>query len=69
MTLRRCGAHSTRGTPGYLREWIEQVKRGQVTIFTNLSIAGAHARLGERDLRNQPGPALVIDRHTLTIDN
>jgi hypothetical protein len=35
---------------GYLREWIEQLKRGdEVTSFTTFSIAGAYARLGERD--------------------
>ena len=45
--LRR--AFAANGMPGYLREWIEQLKRGAVTRYTSVLLAGAYARLGERD--------------------
>jgi tetratricopeptide (TPR) repeat protein len=45
--LRR--SYDARGMAGYLREWIEQLKRGEVTSLTTFSIASAYARLGERD--------------------
>ena len=32
-----------------LREWIEQLKRGAVTRYMSVALAGAYARLGERD--------------------
>jgi tetratricopeptide (TPR) repeat protein len=73
--LRR--AFDARGMPGYLREWIEQLKRGQVTIYTTLSIAGAHARLGERDRAfewlerayAERNPGLVHVRELVEFDN
>jgi eukaryotic-like serine/threonine-protein kinase len=37
------------GMPGYLREVIEQLTRGQATSFTTVTVAGAYARLGEAD--------------------
>jgi tetratricopeptide (TPR) repeat protein len=45
--LRR--AFAANGMPGYLREWIEQLMRGEVTGATTVALAGAYARLGERD--------------------
>jgi hypothetical protein len=36
--------------PGYLRKWIEQLRRGPAGLDTATRIAGAYARLGERDL-------------------
>jgi len=45
--LRR--AFVANGMAGYLREWVEQLKRGEVTRYTSVALAGAYARLGERD--------------------
>jgi uncharacterized protein HemY len=46
--LRR--AYEAGGMPGYLRKWVEQLKRGPAAFNTATAIAGAYARLGERDL-------------------
>ena len=45
--LRR--AFAANAMPGYLRERIEQLKRGPVKRDTGVAIAAAYARLGERD--------------------
>jgi tetratricopeptide (TPR) repeat protein len=45
--LRRAFAASD--MPGYLREWIAQLKRNAATRYTTMAVAGAYARLGERN--------------------
>jgi hypothetical protein len=73
--LRR--AFDARGMPGWLREWIEQLKRGDVTRFTTVAIAGAYARLAEPDRAfewlerayAERSPGLVHVRELVEFDN
>jgi tetratricopeptide (TPR) repeat protein len=73
--LRR--AFDMRGMPGYLREWIEQLKRREGVSFTTFATAGAYARLGERDRAfewldrayGQHNPFLVHVREFVEFDN
>ena len=73
--LRR--AFVANGMPGYLREWVEQLKRGDVTRFTSVALAGAYARLGERDRAfewlerayTERSPGVVHVREFVEFDN
>jgi eukaryotic-like serine/threonine-protein kinase len=73
--LRR--AFAADGMPGYHRQWIEQLKRAPVTRFTKTAIAGAYARLGERDLAfewlerayAERSPGLLFVRQLVQYDN
>jgi tetratricopeptide (TPR) repeat protein len=74
-TLRR--AFTERGIPGYLREWIEQLKRKPYDVRTPETIAGAYARLGDKDRAFQlletayaeRNPRLVNLRENVVFDN
>lgn len=73
--LRR--AFSANGIAGYLREWTEQLERGEVTRYTSVALAGAYARLGERDrgfewlerAYAEHSPGLAHVREFLEFDN
>jgi TolB-like protein/Tfp pilus assembly protein PilF len=73
--LRR--AYEAGGMPGYLRKWVEQLKRGPAAFNTATAIAGAYARLGERDLAFEAlerayaerSRALLILRERVEFDN
>ena len=62
---------------GYLREWIEQLKRRQYDVRTPERIAGAYARLGDKDRAfqlletayAQHDPRLVLLRENVAFDS